>query len=54
MSHQTGIIANEELREAFASSKDGSVRVIKISIDKEELVFAESASPMDNWIDDIL
>ncbi|XP_028407939.1 twinfilin-1-like [Dendronephthya gigantea] len=52
MSHQTGIQANDELLNAFASSKDGSIRVIKISIENEQLVFAESASPMDNWVDD--
>lgn len=52
MSHQTGIQANEELLNVFAASKDGSLRVIKISIESEELIFAESASPLDDWIQD--
>lgn len=52
MSHQTGIQANEELRQVFASAKDGSLRVIKIAIENEELVFAGSASPIDNWSED--
>ena len=39
MSHQTGIRANEHLRNFFAKSKDGQVRMFKVVInDKEELI----------------
>lgn len=44
--------ANEELLKVFASAKDGSFRVIKMSIENEQLVFSESASPIDSWVDD--
>lgn len=49
MSHQTGIKSNERLRNFFAKSKEGNVRMIKVVIsDKEELelaAFAEAKSP---------
>lgn len=39
MSHQTGIKANENLRQFFAKSKEGRIRMFKVVInDREELV----------------
>ncbi|CAG9862572.1 unnamed protein product [Phyllotreta striolata] len=38
MSHQTGIKANDELKKFFATSRDGSIRLIKVSIKEEQLV----------------
>ncbi|XP_005092256.1 twinfilin-2-A [Aplysia californica] len=52
MSHQTGITANSELRTFLASSKDGSVRLIKVAIEDEELVYADSSAPNGSWEDD--
>ncbi|CAH1783027.1 unnamed protein product [Owenia fusiformis] len=37
MSHQSGIVASQELRDFLAGAKDGSVRVIKIAIKDEKL-----------------
>ena len=38
MSHQTGIKSNESLRNSFAKSKEGRIRMLKVVInDKEEL-----------------
>jgi twinfilin-like protein len=41
MSHQTGIKSNDKLRSFFAKSKEGHIRLLKVSIVKEELVLDE-------------
>lgn len=40
MSHQTGIKANNELKEFFRCCRDGSIRAVKISINEEQLALA--------------
>jgi len=52
MSHQTGIEACGELREFFAGSRDGHVRVMKIGIANEQLVLEESQPPSESWDQD--
>uniref|UniRef100_A0A1Y1MDH8 Twinfilin n=1 Tax=Photinus pyralis TaxID=7054 RepID=A0A1Y1MDH8_PHOPY len=42
MSHQTGIKANNELKEFFGRCRDGSIRALKISICDEQLALATS------------
>ncbi|KAK0063215.1 twinfilin-2 [Biomphalaria pfeifferi] len=54
MSHQTGITANDELRSFLAQSKDGHVRLIKVTIDNEQLTFSTSREPISTWENDIL
>ncbi|CAH1170374.1 unnamed protein product [Phaedon cochleariae] len=49
MSHQTGIRANEQLRKFFAKCKDGKIRVVKVSINEEQLVFDEHKDVKSNW-----
>uniref|UniRef100_A0A1A9W7D2 Twinfilin n=1 Tax=Glossina brevipalpis TaxID=37001 RepID=A0A1A9W7D2_9MUSC len=43
MSHQTGIKANEKLLKIFGKAKNGKLRVIKISIENEELCCSATA-----------
>ncbi|CAF3072202.1 unnamed protein product [Rotaria sp. Silwood2] len=38
MSHQSGITANDKLREKFAEMKDGHIRVVVVVIENESLV----------------
>jgi len=45
MSHQTGIQANNHLRQYFGKCRDGSVRIVKVSIENEELVLSEYSEP---------
>ncbi|KAI0240375.1 Twinfilin-1 [Lamellibrachia satsuma] len=52
MSHQTGIKANDELREFFGQCKEGSVRLVKIGIKDEQLVLEKSDPPSRSWEDD--
>ncbi|XP_045475310.1 twinfilin [Harmonia axyridis] len=52
MSHQTGIHANEELKKYFAKSRNGNVRVIKVSIKNEELTLDGHHSVKNNWEND--
>ncbi|XP_013408784.1 twinfilin-1 isoform X2 [Lingula anatina] len=52
MSHQTGITASEDLRNFFATSKDGSIRLMKIGIDNEELVLLDKSEPRSSWEED--
>ncbi|XP_041347799.1 twinfilin-1-like isoform X2 [Gigantopelta aegis] len=52
MSHQTGITASEDLKRFFASAKDGSIRLIKIAIQNEELVLDHSEPPVKSWEED--
>ncbi|OWR50934.1 putative twinfilin [Danaus plexippus plexippus] len=41
MSHQTGIQANNELKKYFSKCRDGKIRVLKISIENEQLTLAK-------------
>ena len=53
MSHQTGIKSNENLKQFFAKSKEGRIRMFKVVIGEEELlldVFKEVSSP--DWKSD--
>ncbi|KAL3269336.1 hypothetical protein HHI36_008408 [Cryptolaemus montrouzieri] len=52
MSHQTGIHANEDLKKFFAKSRDGSVRLFKVSIKNEELILSDYSLVKSNWEDD--
>ncbi|CAL7942282.1 unnamed protein product [Xylocopa violacea] len=52
MSHQTGIKANDALKKLFAKCRDGKIRVLKVSIENEELTPAASSKPMNKWQDD--
>ncbi|XP_055303825.1 twinfilin-like [Sitodiplosis mosellana] len=49
MSHQTGIKANDELLKAFSKSKEGNTRVIKASIEKEQLTLAAEVEVNEDW-----
>lgn len=49
MSHQTGIKASDNLKSFFSTCKEGSARVIKISITDEQLELAGSEKPVDTW-----
>lgn len=49
MSHQTGITACSELRDFFAGSKDGRVRLIKVGIADEQLVLEDSTTASGTW-----
>ncbi|XP_043290050.1 twinfilin isoform X2 [Venturia canescens] len=52
MSHQTGIKANDALKKIFAKCRDGKIRVLKVSIENEELAPAASSKPSGKWQDD--
>ncbi|XP_051163190.1 twinfilin isoform X1 [Leptopilina boulardi] len=52
MSHQTGIKANEGLKKIFAKCRDGKIRVLKVSIENEELSSSSSSKPVGKWQDD--
>lgn len=52
MSHQTGIKANEQLKNFFSMTKDGKIRVFKVAIEKEQLVLKENHSEKSNWEND--
>ncbi|XP_021097168.1 toll-like receptor 9 isoform X2 [Heterocephalus glaber] len=52
MAHQTGIHATEELKEFFAKARAGSVRLIKVIIEDEQLVLGASQEPMGRWDQD--
>lgn len=49
MSHQTGIKANDQLLKVFGKSKTGKVRVIKVSIENEELISAGTQDVKKDW-----
>lgn len=49
MSHQTGITANEKLLRVFGKSKEGKLRLIKISIENEELTCTGMQEVKKNW-----
>ncbi|XP_071081768.1 twinfilin-1-like [Haliotis cracherodii] len=52
MSHQTGISASKDLADFFAICKDGSIRLVKISIENEQLVLSHNEKPVNTWEDD--
>ncbi|XP_050452878.1 twinfilin isoform X1 [Cataglyphis hispanica] len=52
MSHQTGIKANDALKKLFAKCRDGKIRVLKISIENEQLTPVSSSKPINKWQDD--
>ncbi|XP_017467669.1 PREDICTED: twinfilin [Rhagoletis zephyria] len=49
MSHQTGIKGNDKLTKVFAKSKNGKLRVIKVSIENEELNCTATADVKKDW-----
>lgn len=52
MSHQTGIKANEKLNAVFAKAKNGKLRVVKVSIENEELTCTGTAEVKKDWLKD--
>ncbi|XP_052575124.1 toll-like receptor 9 isoform X3 [Peromyscus californicus insignis] len=52
MAHQTGIHATEELKEFFAKARAGSIRLIKVVIEDEQLVLGASQEPVGRWDQD--
>ncbi|KAK2577878.1 hypothetical protein KPH14_001390 [Odynerus spinipes] len=52
MSHQTGIKANDALKKVFSKCRDGKIRILKVSIENEELVPASFNKPVNKWQDD--
>ncbi|XP_058117638.1 twinfilin [Anopheles ziemanni] len=49
MSHQTGIKANAELLKFFGKCKDGKTRVLKVSIENEELRLVSHSDVKRDW-----
>ncbi|XP_005188837.1 twinfilin [Musca domestica] len=49
MSHQTGIKANEKSLKVFGKAKSGKFRVIKVSIENEELCVTDTAEVKKDW-----
>ncbi|KAL4708403.1 hypothetical protein ACJJTC_019639 [Scirpophaga incertulas] len=52
MSHQTGIQANAELKKYFGKCRDGKLRVMKVSIDNEQLTLAKHQTVKGTWEQD--
>ncbi|XP_065347245.1 twinfilin [Cloeon dipterum] len=52
MSHQTGIKANNDLKQFFGKCRDGKVRIFKVSIENEELVLADHKKSRGTWEQD--
>ncbi|XP_063361255.1 twinfilin [Cydia amplana] len=52
MSHQTGIQANEDLKKYFNKCRDGKIRVMKISIENEQLTLAKKEPVKGTWEQD--
>lgn len=52
MSHQTGIKANQDLKNYFGKCRGGNVRVFKVSIENEQLVLAAEEKVKGNWEED--
>jgi len=52
MSHQTGIKANESLKKFFGKCRTGKVRVMKITIENEELSLSSYKEGKGNWEED--
>ncbi|XP_062374560.1 twinfilin-1b [Sardina pilchardus] len=49
MSHQTGIQATREVRDVFAKARNGDYRLIKIDIQKEQLVLGGTKKASKKW-----
>ncbi|XP_045534311.1 twinfilin [Papilio machaon] len=49
MSHQTGIQANAELKKYFTKCRDGKIRVLKVSIDNEQLILSKYQQVKGSW-----
>ncbi|XP_063922273.1 twinfilin [Zophobas morio] len=49
MSHQTGIKANDDLKKFLGKCRDGKVRIVKISIENEQLVLASHKDVKSTW-----
>ncbi|XP_028907366.1 twinfilin-2 isoform X1 [Ornithorhynchus anatinus] len=49
MAHQTGIHATTELKEFFAKARSGSIRLIKVIIENEQLVLGAYKEPSQRW-----
>ncbi|XP_062402695.1 twinfilin-1-like [Sardina pilchardus] len=49
MSHQTGIEAAADVKEIFASARNGDYRLLKIVIDNEQLVVGGSKQASQSW-----
>ncbi|XP_030371347.1 twinfilin [Scaptodrosophila lebanonensis] len=49
MSHQTGIRGNEQLAKVFGKAKNGKMRLIKVSIENEQLVCSANADAKKDW-----
>ncbi|XP_073939278.1 twinfilin-1 isoform X1 [Castor canadensis] len=49
MSHQTGIQASEDVKDIFARARNGKYRLLKISIENEQLVIGSCSQPSDSW-----
>ncbi|XP_055661895.1 twinfilin-2 isoform X2 [Falco peregrinus] len=49
MTHQTGIHATTELRDFFAKARNGSVRLIKVIIEDEQLVLGAHKELLRRW-----
>ncbi|XP_068152390.1 twinfilin [Drosophila tropicalis] len=49
MSHQTGIRANEQLAKVFGKAKNGKLRVVKVSIENEQLSCSGTAEVKKDW-----
>ncbi|XP_058024521.1 twinfilin-2 isoform X1 [Ahaetulla prasina] len=49
MTHQTGIHATTELKDFFAKARNGSIRLIKIVIEDEQLVLGASKELSRHW-----
>ncbi|CAH0555406.1 unnamed protein product [Brassicogethes aeneus] len=49
MSHQTGIKANDELKKFFGKCRNGKVRLMKVSIENEQLCLSGHKDGHSNW-----
>uniref|UniRef100_W5L5D2 Twinfilin-1 n=1 Tax=Astyanax mexicanus TaxID=7994 RepID=W5L5D2_ASTMX len=52
MSHQTGIQASREVKDIFASARNGDFRVLKIVIEDEQLVLGDTRKASRGWEED--
>lgn len=52
MAHQTGIHATPELKDFFAKARNGSIRLIKVVIEDEQLVLGAHRDLKKNWDQD--
>ncbi|KAL5515839.1 hypothetical protein EMCRGX_G001071 [Ephydatia muelleri] len=53
MSHQTGIEASDSLRQAISKALHGSLRLLQINIENEQLVLTEKKEPHGSWEEDL-